>query len=266
MTEHDGGQGLAIHLAKLEDNESIAIRTHGLSAETIADAITELRLMSLGSRSRTPLIHAWASPSTTYSEADWECHRAAFEEEFGLEGHPCVEVFHIKLGHGGRVARHVHRVYLRLDPEGRAIRTSFSAIRQEKVSRISEVMAGERLTPGCFNKAVIARLQREGRHDVAGAMIRAGLGEDAATAAPRPSERAMAERLADLAPDEVWRRARDAWRRSDDGSSFKTALAEARLRLARGTKGPVIVAPAGSIHPLLRAINKGGERQDGTPI
>lgn len=266
MTEHDGGQGLAVHLAKLEDNESIVMRTHGLSADTIDDAITELRLMSLGSRCRTPLIHAWASPSTTYSGADWEYHRAVYEQEFGLEGHPCVEVFHIKLGQGGRVARHVHRVYLRLDAEGRAVRTSYSAIRQEKVSRISELMAGERLTSGCFNKGVIAKLRLEGRQDVADAMIRAGLGDVAATSAPRPSERAMAERLADLAPDEVWRRARDAWRRSDDGASFRIALVEAGLHLAHGAKCPVVVTPSGGSYPLLRAINKGGERQDGAAI
>ena len=144
MTEHDGHPALAAHLAKFGDNESISIRTHGLSAATITEAIAELRLMALGCRTTKPLIHSWASPGIGYSEADWDHHRAAFEAEFGLEGFPCLEVFHHKLGNGGRTARHVHRVYLRIDVDGRAVRTSHSAIRQEKVSRVAEHATGER--------------------------------------------------------------------------------------------------------------------------
>lgn len=266
MTEHDGHPALATHLAKLQDNESIAVRVHGLSAESIAGALAELRSMALGCRARKPLIHTWASPSIAYSEVDWEHHRAAFEEEFGLEGFPCLEVFHLKLGTGGRTAGHVHRVYLRICVDGKAVRTSHSAIRQEKVSRIAEHVAGERLTSGVFNRAVMDRLRQEGRNDVADAMQHAGLGERHALSAPTSSERAEAERRNDFSPDEVWRRANAAWRRSDDGASFAAALAESGLRLAWGERSPVVVTPAGAIHPLLRAINKGGEREAGRAV
>ncbi|MEH2482274.1 ATP-dependent Lhr-like helicase [Nitrobacteraceae bacterium AZCC 2146] len=213
MTEHTGRPALAIHLAKLGDNETVEIRMHGLSADTIVDAIAELRLMGLGCRTRKPLLHTWASPGQTYSETDWENHRAALEAEFGLEGFPCVEIFHLKFGKGGRTAGHVHRVYLRVAIDGRAVRTSHSAIRQEKVSRIAEVENGERLTSGCFNKPVMARLRWEGRDDVADAMVLAGLAEAKAVAAASSRERAMTERLHDFAADEVWRRAAAAWRR-----------------------------------------------------
>jgi len=266
MAEHDGHPALAIHLAKLDDNESIAVRVHGLSTGSIADALAELRSMALGCRTGKPLIHAWASPGIAYSEADWEHHRAAFEEEFGLEGFPCVEVFHRKLGAGGRSAGHVHRVYLRIDIDGKTVRTSHSAIRQEKVSRVTEFMAGEQLTSGRFNIAVIARLRQEGRDDVADAMLRSGHGDGTALSAPTPTERAAAERRRDLAPDEVWRRANTAWRRSDDGASFVAALADSGLRIAQGNKCPVVVTPAGAVHPLLRAVNKGGERQGGQAV
>ncbi|HEY0919528.1 LPD7 domain-containing protein [Devosia sp.] len=266
MTEHDGDPALAAHLGKLGDNETITIRTHGLSADTIDDAIAELRLMGLGRSTRKPLIHAWASPSVVYAETDWEHHRTAFEREFGLEGFPCLEVFHHKLGQGGRTVRHGHRVYLRIDADGNAVRTSHSAIRQEKVSRIAEFEAGERLTSGCFNQSVVARLRRDGRYDVADAMQRAGLGDANAVSASTSSERAEAERRNDVAPDEVWRRASAAWRRSDDGASLLAALAESGLRLALGEKCPVVVTPAGAIVPLLRAINKGGERQSGHAV
>lgn len=244
MVEHDGHRALAVHLAKTGDNETIAIRAAGLSAETIGDTISELRSMGLGCRTRKPLLHAWASPSRTYTESDWATYWELFEVEYGLVGHPHVEVQHLKFGRGGRTAAHAHRVYLRIDIDGRAIRTSHSAIRQEKVSRVAEYMAGERLTPGCFNKAVI----------------------DIATKAPTAAERAMCERHHDYAADEVWRRAADAWRRSDSSPAFVTALAEVGLRLAKGDKVPVLVSPGGATHPLLRAINKGRERAQGKPV
>lgn len=267
MVLHDGHQALAIHLARADDNVRISLRTHGLSATTIADAIAELRLMAVGCRTGKPIIHSWASPSMTYSDADWERHRAEFEFEFGLVGSPCLEVFHLKFGEGGRTSMHVHRIYLRIDPDGRAASTSHSSARQEKVSRISEFMAGERFTSGVFNRSIIARLREEGRPEIADAMVRAGLDETKAVAgAPTSAERATAERLEDLAVDEVWRRCALAWRRSDSGMAFSAALAESGLRLAQGEKCPVVVTPAGAIYPLLRAINKGGERQSGQAI
>src|SRR5690606_1413159 len=196
-------------------------------------------------RSRKPLLHVWASPSRPYSDHDWQIYWSLFEAEYGLEGHPCLEVRHQKLGAGGRTAEHTHRVYLRIDHEGKAVRTNHSAARQEKISRTAEYLAGERFTSGCFNNTVIERLRAEGREDVADAMVRAGLDKVVANTAPTSAERAMTERLGDLAADEVWRRAAMAWRRSDDGSSFVAALAETGLRLAMGSKCPVLVSPAG---------------------
>lgn len=258
LVAHDGDPALAVHLSTVGKNVSIDFRTHGLSASTIADAIAEMRLMALGCRTSKPLLHAWASPSIAYSDAAWERHRDVFEREFDLQGHPCIEVFHKKFGEGGRTAAHVHRVYLRLDAAGKAVRTAHSGARQEKVSRVAEYLHGERFTPGCFNVAVIDWLRRDGLDEIASAMVQAGLADMRVESAPTGTERAMTERLADLSPAEVWRRAHDAWRRSDSGSGLRAALMELGLRLAMGEKCPVVVAPGGAIHPLLRAINKGG--------
>jgi hypothetical protein len=76
MVEHDGHEALAIHLGKASDNETVAVRTNALSSEAIADAIAELRLMALGCRTTKPLLHAWASPSRTYANADWDIYWA----------------------------------------------------------------------------------------------------------------------------------------------------------------------------------------------
>lgn len=259
LTVHDGNPALATHLAKLGDNEVVTFSTNGLSSITIWDAIAELRLMALGCRTTKPMLHAWASPSKSYGGREWETYWELFEGEFGLEGFPYLEVCHLKLGAGGRTATHVHRVYLRVDVDGRAVRFSYSAMRQEKLSRISEHMAAERFTSGCFNSSVIKHLRAEGRAHVADAMTKAGLADMHATPAPSSVDRAMTERLDDLSADEVWQRAAFAWRQSDNGASFVTALSERKLRIAMGTKCPVIVTPNGAVHPLLRAINKGGE-------
>lgn len=259
VVEHDGHFALAVHLAKIDENETIAVETFGLAAETIADALDELKFMATGCRSHKPLLHAWVSPSIYYSLSDWQRHRETFESEFGLSGFPHVEVTHRKFGDGGRTSEHKHLIYLRIGLDGKAVRMSHSGARIEKISRICEVRNGERLTSGRFNDSVIAHLEREGQHDVALAMMRAGLGETRANSAPSSAERAMTDRLGDIASDEVWRRAATAWTNSDSGIAFQTALHEYGLRLAMGDTCVVVISPNGAVHPLLRAINKSGE-------
>ena len=263
LKAHDGGPALAIHVANTEDNEFIEVRTHGLSASTIKGAIAEMLMMAAGCRAEKPLIHSFASPSIEYTEKDWAANRWAFERAFGLQGHPCIEIFHLKYGPGGRVAAHVHRIYLRIRIDGTAVSLSHKAAIQEKVSRISEHMAGERFTSGRYNRSVIEHLLSEGDYEVAAGMLVAGLDKVRARQAPSPEERAMTERLDDLAADEVWRRCYTAWCRSDTGTSFKAALLDSGLRLAAGTKCPVVVSGGGAVHPLLRSINKGGARETG---
>ena len=263
LKAHDGGPALAIHVANTEDNEFIEVRTHGLSASTIKGAIAEMLMMAAGCRAEKPLIHSFASPSIDYTEKDWAANRRTFDRAFGLQGHPCIEIFHLKYGPGGRVAAHVHRIYLRIRIDGTAVSLSHKAAIQEKVSRISEYMAGERFTSGRYNRSVIEHLLMDGNNEVAAGMLVAGLDKVRAERAPSSEERAMTERLDDLAADEVWRRCYAAWCRSDTGTSFKAALLDSGLRLAAGTKCPVVVSGGGAVHPLLRAINKGGARAAG---
>ena len=263
LVAHDGGPGLAIHVANTEDNEFVEVRTRGLSASTIKGAIAEMLMMAAGCRAEKPLIHSFASPSFDYTEKNWTANRRAFERAFGLEGHPCIEIFHLKYGPGGRVAVHVHRIYLRIRIDGTAVSLSHKAAKQEKVSRISEFMAGERFTSGRYNRSVIEHLLTDGDYEVAAAMLVAGLDKVRARQAPSSKERAMTERLDDLAADEVWRRCYTAWCCSDTGISFKAALLDSGLRLAAGTKCPVVVSGGGAVHPLLRAINNGGARTAG---
>ena len=268
MVTHDGDPKLVNHLALADENESVSFRMHGLSATTIADAIAEMKMMAFGTKTDKPLFHSWFSPSIEYSEKQWRANRDAFEEEFGLQGFPCVEAFHRKFGAGGRTSTHVHRVYLRIRIDGVVVGDHNSTARQHKVSRISEYLNGERFVRSPFNRSIIERLRKDGRTDIADAMIRVGMHLrqlDMATA-PSSEERAMTKRLHDLAPDEAWRRAFEAWRCSDNGVALQAALLNAGLRLAEGGRCPVIVTAMGAIYPLLRAINKGGARISGKSI
>ena len=267
LVAHDGGEkALAVHLSNARENDYVRVYIEGLTATNLSGAIAELKLMATGCRAKKPLIHAWASPSIHYTEAHWQAHRTAFEREFGVEGHPRIEIRHRKSGKGGRTAEHRHWVYLRIGLDGKAVSLSNSAARTEKISRICEHMNGERLISGIYNRSVIAHLLNEGHEDVAASMLIAGLDEVQAGPSPSSKERAMTQRCKDLAADEVWLRCYRAWCRADSGPAFRAALEDAGLRLAMGQKTIVVMSPGGAVHPLLRSLNKGGARADGKAL
>ena len=266
LVGHDGGEALAVHLSNARENDYVRVYIEGLTAANLSGAIAELKLMATGCRAKKPLIHAWASPSIHYTEAHWQAHRTAFEREFGVEGHPRIEIRHRKSGKGGRTAEHRHWVYLRIGLDGKAVSLSNSAARTEKISRICEHMNGERLISGIYNRSVIAHLLNEGHEDVAASMLIAGLDEVQAGPSPSSKERAMTQRCKDLAADEVWLRCYRAWCRADSGPAFRAALEDAGLRLAMGQKTIVVMSPGGAVHPLLRSLNKGGARAAGKAL
>lgn len=256
-----GGQRLARHLADAKANELVDVtRVQGLVAQSISGAMAELGRLARGARTAQPLAHVIASPQLELSAAQWDDHWAEIELEFGLCAQPFVEVEHRKVGRGGRTARHRHRVYLRILPDGRAIPIAHAAPRCEKISRITEFAVGEPAVSGCFNRSVIDALRRDGRHDVADHVAALGLDRATRPVAASSRERQQAERRRDLAPDEVWARAWRAWLRSPDGPSLLESLQQEQLIVAAGEKGPILVAPSGSVTALRRAISAGASR------
>ncbi|GGF08034.1 hypothetical protein GCM10007285_39920 [Stappia taiwanensis] len=260
MTEHTGDAALAHHWLKADDHERVVIRTQGLLAQEAVDGLEELRLLATGCRSRKPILHAWASPSIDYDPDEWEAYWHRFEDEMDLLGQPYVEAIHQKFGRGGRHATHTHRAYLRVTPEGKAIRMSHLAPRQEKLSRISEFMSGEPFTSGVYNRSVIAALRETEFVAVADAMIEAGLDRHRASQATSAQERAASERLEDLAIDEVEARLWRAWTACSGGQAFSDLLEAMGLRLAIGEKVPVVVTPRCNRVPLRRALSRVSKR------
>ena len=257
VAPHSGDGRLARHLLNCETNEVVTVtRTQGVPDGSVAECLANLRLMATGCRTRKPLAHAHANPSRSYTEAEWERYWAEVERVFALEFHPFIEVQHTKLG-ANRVTPHRHRVYLRVTPKGKAVASSHSFLRSERVSRWAEFKNCEALTKGRFNRAVEKALRADGQTDVADAMKKAGLLDGDFPIATRPHERQMTEEAADLAKDEVCRRVWRAWTRSDTGAAFATALREAGLSLAMGEKVVVAVTARGVVHPLRRALRMG---------
>jgi len=256
-----GGQRLARHLADADANEAVEVtQVQGLVARSISGAMAELERLARGARTAQPLVHSIASPQVELSAAQWDDHWSEIEIEFGLTGQPFVEVEHRKVGQGGRVAPHRHRVYLRILPDRRAVPISHPAPRTEKVCRITEFEVGEPAVSGCFNRSVIDALRSDGRHDVADHLAALGLDRAKRPVAASSRERQQAERRRDLAPDEVWARAWRAWLRSPDGPSLLESLQQEQLIVAAGEKGPILVAPGGSVTALRRAISAGASR------
>lgn len=263
IVAHDGASALLRHLGSATDNESVEMEIGpGLVAAKAADAMAELRRMAAGCRTRRPFIHVHASPSLRYTEQQWTDFWEIFEQEFDLELQPWFEYRHAKLGKGGRKAPHRHRLYLRVRPDRTAIPLSHSHRRGEKAARLAEIMAGERMTPGAHDIAVIRALRHDGRTEAAG-LIEARRRQESSPhlTAPTAKERKTSERLGDLSGDEIARRCHVAYLQTLGGADLGEELKAQGLRVAAGEKAVLVVGPGGSATPLLRAINNGaGEK------
>lgn len=261
-----GGSDLPAHVADTEANEiAVLSRAECVPGATFKECHQNLLFMSIGARTAAPLWHAFASPSITYTEEQWEQFWEEYEGVFGLAGQPFYEAHHLKIG-VARIAPHRHRVYLRVLPNRRLVSTAHSYLKNERIARWAEYVNGERMIKGRFNLAVAAALEADGHRQIADAMAQHGLLEGAVPTATRPYERRMTERAQDLSHGEVCRRAWVAWRRTDGALAFRDALAQDGLHLACGAKVPVVVTSRGVVHPLLRAIKIGAKASGQTTI
>ena len=106
------------HLQKTENNERVEIiGFYGLSAETIEDAFSEMRVMAQGSeRCKNFFSQYNINPRADehLTDAQWEEAHALHRKNHGLDHLPYFRVRHIKDGR-----EHEHGIALRVDPETR---------------------------------------------------------------------------------------------------------------------------------------------------
>ena len=91
--------------------------------------------------------------------------------EFAFDGARAVLVEHVKPRATPAAAGiHWHLCVAEVDViSGRVLSSSHDRPRQEYVARVAEFEFGHRVTPGAHDRAVAARLRREGQNELAGA-------------------------------------------------------------------------------------------------
>ena len=252
-TRGAGGPALGRHLTRATDNERVVdLEGRGLIATDIRGRVAELTRLGSHARTRTPLYHVHVDPP---ADRPWTADErsawwAGFEAEFGLTDRPYAAVLHLKKGRA-----HEHRVYLRVRPDGSAIRLDHDYARRERLARQFEIARGEEPVPGAHNRAVIGWLGREGHTKEAGALRDAGLGAiERPRASLTPDERNQENRTG-IDVQKLRAGTLAAWRASDDGASFRNALGERGLRLVQGAKTVQLIDPSGAAHDLRRTLS-----------
>ena len=251
-TRGAGGGALGRHLSNAGMNEAVrAGESRGLVSTGIEEQVAELTRLGSHAVTNTPLYHVHVDPpeGQPWSEDERSRYWEMFEQEFGLGGRPFASAIHIK---GGR--EHEHRVYLRVESSGKAIRLDHDHARREKLGRVMEFERGEPFVKGAHNRAVIAALEKEGRPEIAAAMRQAGLHEGSRPRARlTPQERQQQDRTK-VSKDEVAAQVSAAWAASDNGAAFSAALSEQGLALALGSRCPVVMDQTGNTHEVGRML------------
>lgn len=259
-----GGDALARHLLKPENEEVIVIPARGLGSEDLVMQVRELVAISSGGRTDRGIYHVHCDPDLSIADNDGARTRwwSLFEKEFKLAGQPYCGAVHVKHGR-----MHEHRVYSLVRPSAAVIDLAWDYLRREKVSRIVEFEFGMASpTPSKHPRAIVRALREAGRADVAAWMEASGTTEATRpVAALSPVERLVQERSG-ITLDDVRRAALEAWRASDDGAAFEAELASRGLALRAGRSGPVIVDAAGEPHLATRLIGSAARRFEGARI
>jgi len=114
-SQRGGGQDLAAHLMKMDDNEHLSVHElRGFASDTLHGAFREAEAISKGTKCRQYLFSLSLSPpaDARVSVDDFEKAIGRIEKRLDLEGQPRAIVFHEKEGR-----RHAHCVWSRIDAE-----------------------------------------------------------------------------------------------------------------------------------------------------
>ncbi|UYW28226.1 hypothetical protein OKC48_06815 [Methylorubrum extorquens] len=259
-----GGDALAKHLLKAENEQVIVLQPRGLGSRDLIGQVRELVALSLGGRTDRPVYHVHCDPDPEIADNDGARARfwSLFEEEFGLVSQPYCGAVHVK-----HQRRHEHRVYSLVRPDGRVVDIGHDYARRERVARTVEFENGmPRPTPSKHSRAIVKALREQGRDDVAAWMEASGTTTAARPVARlSPQERLIQERTG-VPLDDLRAAALAAWRESSDGPGFIEALRRRGLSLREGRSGPVVVDATGTAHLATRLIGAAARRQDGTRI
>ncbi|WP_182178921.1 relaxase/mobilization nuclease domain-containing protein [Methylobacterium radiotolerans] len=228
-SQRGGGQDLAAHLMRLDDNEHV--RVHELrefASDNLRGAFKEAEAISRGTKCRQYLFSLSLSPpeSASVTEAEFEKAIDDAERRLGLDGQPRAIVFHEKEGR-----RHAHAVWSRIDAATMTARPmSFFKKKLVGLSRDLYLEHGWDMPRG---------IAREGMRD------------------PRNFTLAEWQQAKRQGQDPRWLKAavQSCWQASDSPAAFSRALEEHGCFMARGDRrGHVIIDHDGEVHSLPRVL------------
>lgn len=251
-TRGSGGSALSRHLLSCKGGQQVLVMpSRGLAAEDLRGQIAEIVADAAHGRTDRPIHHVHVDPPPDASNPNEiiGVFLRNYEIEFGLRGNQRAGVFHLK-----SERQHAHVVYSLVGQDSRVADLRHEYARREKVCRVTEFECGHPLIKGRHNRAVEQALRKDGRIDIADAMVTAGLLDGKpGIAHSTPRQRAQAERT-DVPIDEIRSTALAAWRASDDARSFAIALHTFGSIVATGEKGLLLVDRSGSVHSLNRLL------------
>ncbi len=221
---------LARHLLKAENEHLEIHEIRGFMADTVLGALKEAQALSLGTKCKQFLFSVSLSPPETESVPidAFEDAISKIEEKTQLTGHPRVVIFHEKEGR-----RHCHVVWSRIDAETMtATPLPFFKLKLREVSKALYFEHGWKMPKGLMDSK--ARDLRN--FDLAEWQQAKRIGQD---------------------PRQLKANVQECWAVSDTRTSFKQALEERGLYLARGDRrAHVVVAYEGEVFSLARLIDK----------
>ncbi|MEO0374331.1 MAG: hypothetical protein AAF329_06790 [Cyanobacteria bacterium P01_A01_bin.17] len=257
-SQRAGAKQLANHLTKTIDDDNrpqqvtFSAARHFMPDHDVHSALNDMAVMAWASpQTEKHLYHASINPSAELNADQWQRAFQVYEQEFDLHEAAFIEVTHCKEGR-----THRHRVYERVNVETqKALKLSFTRVRNEKVARILEYEFGHPLTIGKHNRAVMRRLEEEGHDEIV-----AWMSEKKAHEAQRPQAEldysdVQQQRRTKVSKRQVKAELNAAFARSDDGRSFEQAIAEQGYLLCRGDRRDYVVVDAtGNTHSPRRML------------
>lgn len=231
-SQRGGGQNLAVHLMRLDDNDHVRVHDlRGFASDDLKGAFKEAEAVSLGTKCEQFLFSLSINPpeDQVISAEEFEATIDQIEERLGLTDHPRAIVLHEK-----NARLHAHAVWSRIDPETMTARQmSFFKTKLTDLSRELYLEHGWDMPRGLISP--------NGRN---------------------PTNFTLAEwqQAKRLQQDPRWMKqiVLDCWSRSDDRKAFERGLSEHALVLARGDKrGFVVMDHAGQVQSLSRTLGIG---------
>lgn len=237
-SQRGGGQDLAAHLIRTDDNEHVRLHElRGFASDNLKDAFKEIEAISRGTKCEQYLFSLSLSPpeGARVDEAAFEDAIDRAEERLGLEGQPRAIVFHEKEGR-----RHAHCVWSRIDVQTMTARHhSFFKTKLMGLSRELFLEHGWKLPSG---------IEELGQRNPLNFSL---------------AEWQQAKRQG-VDPRWVKDTIQSCWNRSDGRVAFERGLEEYALFLARGDKrGFVVLDHNGEVYSLSRMLGvKKGELRE----